>query len=66
MPEGTEEIMRGMFKQCEPYFEEVAIVGGILVCALFPGVNVLIQDATSFNNEVQQHQCSLSVSLCAC
>ena len=38
------EIMRGMFEQ----FDDVAKAGGILrVRVLFPGVCVVIQDATS-------------------
>ena len=44
LPDCNEEITRGMFKR----FEELAKAGGILrVPVLFPGVTVLIQDATS-------------------
>ena len=44
MPDADEEIMRGMFA----LFEEVSKAGGILrVHIHFPGVSVLIQDATS-------------------
>ena len=44
LPDCYEEIMRGMFKQ----LEEFAKAGGNLrVCVLFPGITVLIEDATS-------------------
>ena len=46
MPDDDEEIMRGMFER----FNEVAKAGSILqVCVLrvFPGVSMVIQDATS-------------------
>ena len=44
MPDDDEEIMRGMFDRVE----EIAKAGGILrVRVLFPGVRVVIQDATS-------------------
>ena len=46
LPDGDEEIMRGMFER----FNEVAKAGSILqVCVLrvFPGVSMVIQDATS-------------------
>ena len=44
LPDCDVEIMRGMFK----LFKELAKAGGILrVRVLFPGVTVLIQDATS-------------------
>ena len=44
LPDGDEEFMRWMFER----FDEVAKAGGILrVPVLFPGVSVVIQDATS-------------------
>ena len=44
LPDGDEEIMRGMFE----WFEEVAKAGSILrVSVLFPGISVVTQDATS-------------------
>ena len=46
MPNGDEEIMRGMFE----WFEEAAKAGGILrvsVLSGFPGINMLMPDTTS-------------------
>ena len=44
LPDGDEEIMRGMFE----LFMELSKAGGILrVSVLFPDKHVLIQDATS-------------------
>ena len=62
LPDGDEEFMRWMFER----FDEVAKAGGILrVPVLFPGVSVVIQDATSDNKEPQPGRGIWAVSLCA-
>ena len=62
LPDGDEEIMRGIFE----LLEELAKAGGIVrVRVLFPGVtwSVVIQDAVS--NEIMKCIGILAVSLCA-